>query len=267
VSRGWLPAPRESGAAVVTGASSGIGAAFARALARRGHRVVLVARREERLSEVAADVVAAGARADVVALDLSDPRARSELPARLAAAGLEADVLVNSAGFGTWGRFAESELEREVEQIRVNVEALTALTRLLVPGMVARRAGAIVNVASSAALEPLPYLSVYAGCKAYVVNFSRSLADELRGAGVAVLAVNPGPVPTEFGAVSGLAADREPAPRVSAERVADEALRAVDRGRRTLIPGRRMRATMLATRLMPSPLTRRVVERAYRPDG
>jgi short-subunit dehydrogenase len=267
VTRRWLPAPRESGAAVVTGASSGIGAAFALALARRGHRLVLVARREERLRAVAAEAEAAGARADVVALDLRDPGACRELPDRLTALGLEADVLVNSAGFGTWGRFAESDLEREVEQIRVNVEALTVVTRLLVPGMVARRAGAIVNVASSAALEPLPYLSVYAGCKAYVVSFSESLSDELRAAGVAVLAVNPGPVPTGFGEVSGLAADREPAPQVSAERVVAESLRALERGRRTLIPGRRMRATMLATRLAPSPITRRIVERSYRPDG
>jgi uncharacterized protein len=154
-----------------------------------------------------------------------------------------------------------------VDQIRVNVEALTVLTRLLVPGMVARGAGAIVNVASSAGLEPLPYLSVYAGCKAYVVNFSESLSDELRGTGVAVLAVNPGPVPTGFGEVSGLAADREPAPQVSAERVAAESLRALERGTRTLIPGRRMRATMLATRLVPSRVTRRIVERSYRPDA
>jgi short-subunit dehydrogenase len=260
-----LPPARDNGAALITGASSGIGAEFARQLAERGYNLILVARRGERLNALAKQLGPAGVRAEVETADLEQPEVVRTLPARVAERGLDVDMLVNNAGFGAWGPFLEESLERQVGQIRVNVEALVTLTHMLLPAMLKRGQGAVVNVASSAGLQPLPYEAVYGATKAFVVNFSEALHVETRGTGVSVVAICPGPVPTEWQAVAGR--DEVPSfpPVVSAEQVVSESLRAVEKDKRAIIPGTLTRLTMLATRPFPNavklPITRRMYQR------
>lgn len=261
-----LPAPREQGVALVTGASSGIGECFARALAERGHNLVLVARRVDRLDALASSLRKDGVRVDVVGCDLRDPESIEGLLARLAEKRLEVQLLVNNAGFGVWGPFAQEDLARQLDQIKVHAEAVVALTHPILRGMLERQQGAIIHVASSAAFQPIPYQAVYAASKAFLLSLSEALDAEVRGSGVSVVAVNPGPVATEFEAVSGLPPEREPAPMVSAQRVVEEAIRAVERGRRSTVPGWRMRALMWGAKPVPAGLKLAHLERAYRPD-
>ncbi len=250
------------GTAVVTGASSGIGAEFARLLAARGYEVVLVARRRERLEQLASEL----GSAEVVECDLAaDP-----LAVEHALEGREVDVLVNNAGFGTWGRFVESDPEREAGQIRLNCEALVLLTRAFLPGMVARRRGGVINVGSTAGMQPLPYEAVYAATKAFVRSFTLALRAELRGTGVKVLNVDPGPVATEWQAVAGY-----PSPdttlgipgKVEPSVVVEQSLRAFDRGRASVIPGAVIRWFVRLNAPAPLPIKLRVIERMYRPRG
>jgi short-subunit dehydrogenase len=250
-----------SGVALVTGASAGIGAEFARELSRRGYEVVLVARRRERLEELAAEL----GSAHVVTCDLVGEA--GSLAERVAALGLEVDVLVNNAGFGTHGRFAEIDSAREAEEVRLNCEALVTLTHAFLPGMLERRRGGVITVASTAGMQPLPYEAVYSASKAFARAFSDALAAELRGTGVRMLCVNPGPVPTEWQQVAGYEPDYlPPVPgKISAAQVARESLRAFERGRRTLIPGFVIRWYMRLNSPAPLPLKLRVVERMYRP--
>jgi uncharacterized protein len=250
-----------SGVALVTGASAGIGAEFARELSRRGYEVVLVARRRERLEELAAEL----GNAHVVTCDLAGEAA--SLAERVDALGLQVDVLVNNAGFGTHGRFAEIDAAREADEVRVNCEALVTLTHAFLPGMLERRRGGVITVASTAGMQPLPYEAVYSASKAFARAFSDALAAELRGSGVRVLCVNPGPVPTEWQQVAGYAPDYlPPVPgKISAAQVARESLRAFERGRRTLVPGAVIRWYMRLNSPAPLPLKLRVVERMYRP--
>ena len=175
-----LPDPQPTSAALVTGASSGIGAEIARELARRGHGVVLVARRKEKLDELAAELSAEyGVRAEPVGCDLGKAASRQRLPARVASLGLDVEILVNNAGFATGGAFHESDPARELEQVRVLVEAVVALTSAFLPAMVQRRRGAILNVASTAGMQPMPYSAGYSAAKAYVLTFSEALHQEL----------------------------------------------------------------------------------------
>src|SRR3954468_12912507 len=189
--------------ALVTGASSGIGEQFARQLAARGHDVVLVARRADRLESLAAELPT---EAKVVACDLASDAA--SLGGRVQELGVQVDLLVNNAGFGTSGPFLEHDPARDAEQVRVNCEAVVTLTHGFLPGMVERRRGGVINVASSAGMQPIPYESVYAATKAFAISFTDALHTELRGSGVRVLAVNPGPVPTEWQEVAGYEASR-----------------------------------------------------------
>lgn len=260
-----MPAPRERGVALVTGASSGIGDCFARALARRGHDLVLVARRVDRLEALARSLRNDGVRVDVIGCDLRDSADIERMLSRLAEKRLEVDVLVNNAGFGVWGSFADADLEAQLDQLKVHSEAVVLLTHPLLRGMLDRRRGAVIQVASSAAFQPLPYQAVYAASKAFLLSLTEALDIELRGSGVAVVAVNPGPVATEFEAVSGVDPEREPAPMVRAERVAEDAIRAVERGRHSIIPGVRMQALMWASKPVPARLKLLHLERAYRP--
>jgi uncharacterized protein len=254
--------PPEPPVALVTGASSGIGTEFARALAKRGHQVVLVARRRDRLDELAQELEAA----HVVECDLAaEPQA---VVRKVEELGLTVDLLVNNAGFGTWGRFWELAPEQEAQQVRLNCEAVVVLSRAFLPGMVERRRGGIINVASTAGMQPLPYESVYAATKAFVRSFSAALRTELRGTGVKLLNVDPGPVATEWQAVAGY---RDPNStmgvpgKIGPEQVVAEALEAFDRGRGSIVPGRVIRWFVR----MPAPmaLKLRVVERSYRPPG
>jgi short-subunit dehydrogenase len=180
---------------------------------------------------------------------------------------VDVDLLVNNAGFGTSGPFIEHDAERDAEQVRLNCEAVVTLSHSFLPGMVERRRGGIINVASSAGMQPIPYESVYAATKAFVISFTDALHAELRGSGVRVLAVNPGPVPTEWQQVAGYESGRVGVVpgRIPADQVVREALAAYDLGRRSVIPGRAIRWFIRVTRPSPRAVQLRVTERLYRP--
>jgi short-subunit dehydrogenase len=226
--------------ALVTGASSGIGLEFAKLLAGEGHDLVLVARRREVLEELARELAAKhGVAVRVVAKDLAAPDSAAEVSGELQGERIDVDILVNNAGLGLHGRFWETELDRQIEIIQVNVAALTALTGRLLPGMVARGRGRIVNVASTAAFQPGPYMAVYYATKAYVLSFSEALAQELSDTGVTVTALCPGPTVTEFQAAAGLEDTfLFKGPMVmEAAKVARLGWAAAERGKHVVIPG------------------------------
>ena len=202
--------------AVVTGASSGIGRAFALELARRGHPILLVARRRDELQRVAAEITAGGGRAEPLVADLASAGG-VEAVVRAAEALGDVGVLVNNAGAGSYGPFLEQPVGRDAAQVALNIDAVVALTRRLLPRMVARGRGQIINVASILAFMPTPYFATYAATKAFVLSFTEALAHELRGTGVRVLAGSPGVVKTEFSAVAG-ARSGERAPQAHARR-------------------------------------------------
>ena len=204
-----LPSPAPDRTAVVTGASSGIGAAIARDLAGRGHGVTLVARSADKLSDLAAELRGSGVRAEVLATDLTDREARAGLLDRVTELGLEPDILVNNAGLSTLGRTFAADPEQEMAMIELDVVAVVDLTVRFLPGMVERGRGAILNVASTAAFQPLPGQAGYGGCKAFVLAYPRSLGGELKGTGVHATALCPGPVDTGFGEAAGF--DKEEA--------------------------------------------------------
>jgi uncharacterized protein len=179
--------------ALVTGASSGIGEQFARQLAERGYDLVLVARRADRLEKLASELPTS---TQALACDLGTDAAG--LPARVTELGVDVDLLVNNAGFGTHGRFVEVEEGRDAEMVRVNCEAVIILTRAFLPAMIERGSGGVIVVASTAGMQPLPFEAVYAASKAFALNFTDALHIELKGTGVKAMSVNPGPVPTEW---------------------------------------------------------------------
>jgi short-subunit dehydrogenase len=241
-------------AALVTGASDGIGRALAHLLAADGHDLVLVARREANLRELA-DLLGArhGVRSLVLPIDLAGPEAPATVAERVRAAGLEIDVLINNAGFGGLGPFAERPLESDLAMIQVNVACLTALTRLFLPGMLARRRGRILNVSSTAAFQPGPLMAVYYATKAYVQSFSEALAEEVKGSGVTVTALAPGPTRSGFQEAAGIGSTRLIAGRrlPDAMSVARVGYRAMLRGRRSVVPGLANRIGATAYRVLP----------------
>ena len=185
--------------ALITGASFGIGLELARIFARENHNLVLVARSADKLRQVASELEKAhGTRSLILATDLSSPGAAAYLLDQTTRAGITVDVLVNNAGFGQFGLFAENDLDECLQQIQLNVTTLTHLTRLFLPGMIERHSGRILNVASTAAFQPGPLMAVYFATKAYVLHFSEAIADELRGTGVTVTCLCPGATRTEF---------------------------------------------------------------------
>lgn len=189
----------DQGTALVTGASAGIGRALTERFAREGHDVVLVARREERLREIAADLGADhGIEAHVVTADLSQRPNRDDLHGAVHDRDLTVDYLVNNVGIGTQGKFTETDLDRELDQVALNVATPVHLTKLFAPEMVDRGGGGVLNVASTAAFQPGPYMAGYYASKAHVVSFSQALHEELRDDDVTVTALCPGPVATEF---------------------------------------------------------------------
>jgi uncharacterized protein len=250
-----LPEPSPRGTALVTGASSGIGAALAAELASRGHAVTLVARREERTRSLATELAGEHSiEADVITCDLADPVERGRMLAELDQRGRSIEVLVNNAGFGSRGEFATSDTERMLRMVRVNIEAVVDLTGRLVPPMVARGRGAVINVASTAAFQPLPGSAVYAASKAFVLSFSESLRTELRGRGVTVTALCPGLVRTEFPEVAGWGDVEGRTPDLfwaSPEDVARGAVDGAARGKRVVVPGVLNRAGALAGQHSP----------------
>jgi short-subunit dehydrogenase len=239
------------GRAVVTGASSGIGAAFARALARRGHRLVLVARRRERLDQLAAEL----GGADVIDANLEDAAEVDAVSAQLAAFG-NVTLLVNNAGFATRGEFATLAEERELGMVRLNVLAPVTLTHRLLPSLVARGAGGIINIASIGAFQPVPYMATYGGTKAFVLGWSEALSEELRGSGVRVLCVCPGPTATEFFDVAAMPEMRKMPHLMPADELVTRTLDAFDDGRAVLTPGAINWLTAFSVRWAPRVVVR-----------
>jgi uncharacterized protein len=251
-----LPAPAPDRAAVITGASSGIGMEIARELHRRGHQVVLVARSADKLEQLAAEL---GDGAFVLPADLSDRTARAELAGRVDALGVETAALINNAGFSTLGPVFRADPDAETNMIEVDVVAVADLCTRFLPGMVERGRGAVLNVASTAAFQPLPGQAGYAASKAFVLSYTQSLAGELRGSGVSATALCPGPVDTGFGEAAGFGKDEaeDALPSfmwVDAAEVAKAAVDGMNRGRLVVIPGVVNRATSVLAQLAPRSL-------------
>ncbi len=246
--------------ALITGASSGIGDEFARQLAGRGYDVVLVARRKDRLERLAGELPTT---AHVIECDLGSDA--PNLSGKVAQLGVNVDLLINNAGFGMRGHFADLDPEREAEMIRVNCEAVVTLTHAFLPAMIERGSGGVITVASTAGMQPVPYETTYAASKAFAIALMEALSMELRGTGVRCLVVNPGPVKTEWQAVAGYDEDTRVMPgMISAERCVKDSLEAYDRGKRSVIPGALFPWLMRAA-VGPKPVKLRVTERIYRP--
>lgn len=243
----------------MTGGSSGIGEELARALVRRGHGVTLVARREDKLSELAAELRAQGVRAEVLGADLADRAVRATLPERVAELGVTVDILVNNAGFSTTGPVAHADVTAELDMVEVDVAAVTDLCTRFLPGMVDRGRGGVLNVASTAAFQPLPGQAAYGASKAYVLSYTRALGGELRGTGVSATALCPGPVETGFGQVAGFT-DEESHGAVPSfmwetpTDVAEAGISALDAGHPVAIPGTANRIAAALAHLTPKQL-------------
>lgn len=254
--------------ALVTGASGGIGLHIATELAALGHDLVLVARGQRALDELAQALSQRhGIQAHVRALDLSLPDAADQLTAWLQAQALPVDVLVNNAGFGLYGPHAQADLAEEQQMIQVNITTLTRLTKLLLPGMLSRRRGQVMNVASTASFQPGPYMAVYYATKAYVLSYSEALAEELRGTGVTVTALCPGPTTSGFqdkAAMHDSALVKGRRLPTSAE-VAAYGVKAMRRGQRVAIHGCMNWLMAQSVRFTPRALVTRVVALMSRP--
>lgn len=250
---------------LVTGASSGIGRALAERVAGEGGDLVLVARREAVLRAQAEELATRhGVRVEVIAADLGVAGAAAGVADALAQGGIEIDALVNNAGLGAHGDLAEADLAEVSMQIAVNITALTELTTLLLPPMLDRGRGAILNVASTAAFQPVPHMAVYAATKAYVLSFTRALWSETRGTGVRVLVVSPGATDTAFFEVAGEAASV--GSRRSPDRVVDAAMRALRADRREVVDGRANRLLARVAARIPTPWAIALAERSVRPQ-
>jgi short-subunit dehydrogenase len=247
--------------AVITGASAGIGYEFARQLALRAHHIVLVARRGDRLKELRLELLTRnpGLQVEIQVADLSSLEQVMGL-GRDVLKDEPVDFLINNAGLGDYGPVATAEPGRLNEMIQVNVLALTALTRALLPQMIAQKRGAILNVSSSAGFLPIPGFAVYAATKAYVTSFSEALRAEVRGSGISVCALCPGPVQTEFMAVAAQGRPRsETGPElayVPVEKVVRAGLNGIERDKPVVIPGTIMKIGMTLARLSPTALMR-----------
>jgi short-subunit dehydrogenase len=259
-----------SALAVVTGASVGIGRELARILATHGHALALVARDASRLDQLASELTQSfGVTARAIPLDLTEPEAPETLMAELGGEGTEVEILINNAGFGMFGPFARTPLDATASMIQLNITALTCLTRLVLPGMVGRGRGRIMNVASTAAFQPGPLMSVYYASKAYVLHFSEALADELRDTGVTVTALCPGPTRTEFQSRaqmqdSGLL---QGPLLMDAETVARIGYAGMIKGKRVVIPGLGNRLLALGPRIAPRRLVTWAVRAIQAPRG
>jgi short-subunit dehydrogenase len=239
--------------AVVTGASSGLGADLARVLAERRCNTVLVARREERLKELARELEqGAGVRTDVVALDLCDAGAPEALFQRLAGEGISVDVLVNNAGFGVYGDDLGIPWERERQMLELDVSALVQLTKLFLPGMVERDFGHVLQVASIGAYQPTPSYAAYSAAKAFVLSYGEALSYELRRTRVRITVLSPGVTKTEFLQVSGQTPNLyQRMAMMPSRKVAEVGVRAMLRGRPSVVPGLLNKASVFGVRFMP----------------
>ncbi|MBJ7337777.1 SDR family oxidoreductase [Mycolicibacterium sp.] len=260
-----LPAASVDGTVLVTGASSGIGEELAREFARRGRHVVLVARRADKLQALAASL---GSAADVLVADLAKAGDRAALPGRVADLGLVVDVLVNNAGLSTSGPIATSDPAAELNLIEVDVAAVADLCSRFVPGMVSRGRGAVLNVASVGAFGPVPGQAAYGAAKAFVLSYTQSLGEELKGTGVIAATLCPGPVKTGFGAAAGISdADAEAAlPKamwISAAEVAKTAVDGLASGRTVIVPGAFNKVGAAAYKVLPRRLLLPILARSH----
>ena len=241
--------------ALITGASAGLGVDFARQLSARGYRLVLAARRKDRLEALAKEL----GNARAVAIDLSKANAAAKLMADLEANGETVDLLVNNAGFGLIGKFAELDAAREREMIDLNVGALTDLCRAVAPAMIKRKSGAILNVASTAAFQPGPKMAVYFATKAFVLHLSEALHEELKPHGIKVTCLCPGPTRTEFGDVAGFGGsglfERV---AMTSPGVVEAGLKALDRNRAVIVPGVMNKIGAASTRFAPRKVVRKI---------
>ena len=241
--------------ALITGASAGLGAEFARQLSKRGHALVLAARRKDRIDALAKEL----GNARAVAIDLSEPGAAEQLMANVEAAGEQVETLINNAGFGLIGRFAKRDPERLREMIDLNVGTLTDLCRLVAPGMIERGSGGILNVASTAAFQPGPNMAVYFATKAYVLSFTEALHEELKPHDVRVSCLCPGPTRTEFGEVAGFGGsgifDRV---AMEAPEVVAAGLKGLDKNKAVVVPGLTNKIGAASTRFAPRKVVRKI---------
>jgi uncharacterized protein len=244
---------------LITGASLGIGRSFAEKLAARGDDLVLVARDATRLGELADRLTAEhGVRADVLSADLATSDGVKSVEAVLSDTARPVDVLVNNAGVGSYGKFAELPVNREIDEIELNVVALARLSHAALPGMIERRRGGIINVSSMASFQPMPYNATYGATKAFVTSFSHALHDEARGTGVNVLVLCPGFTRTDFPAAAGM--DPSVLPSfvwLSADAVAESGINAFERGHAECVPGLANRMTGWLAAALPAVLTAR----------
>lgn len=250
---------------VITGASSGIGLAFASRAAAAGGRLILIARRGAKLEAIAKTLRGTyGSTVDVIPADLGIPGAATALAADLQRRGHDVDVLINNAGIGLHGDLVEASAEGVAAQIQVNVLALAELTTALLPAMVRRGAGAILNIASTAAFQPVPHMAVYAATKAFVLSFSRALWSENLTTGVRVIAVCPGATDTEFFDTAG--DDAAVGSRRDPDAVVDTALRALARNRPSVVDGRTNAIVAALAPRLPERMVLRMAEASVRPD-
>lgn len=255
----------EPGYALVTGASSGIGECFARALAKRGHNLALAARTKAKLEGLAKELRSQNSvSAEAIEIDLSASGAAERLFKILQERRIAIDLLVNNAGFGARGRFWELPLDRQAQMIRLNVVALFELTHLLLPPMVAQRRGAIINVSSTAGFQPVAYTSAYAASKAFVTSFSEGLAEELRGSGVTVVTLCPGGTRTNFFVASNYGRPKLPGGMQDPEAVVKAALRALARGGGLVVPGTMNKLGLISQRVVPRSVVKRLTAKMFR---
>ena len=246
--------------ALITGASSGIGLELAHIFAHNGFNLVLVARNRARLLEIAAEMV--GISVHVIAKDLAHPRAPQEVFDELQEKSIPVDVLVNNAGFGQYGRFAEIALETDVDMVELNITALTALTKLFLPAMLARRSGKIMNVASTAAFQPGPLMAVYYASKAFVLSFSEAIANELRGSGVSITCLCPGATETNFAQRAGMANSLLfKMGAMHAKTVAQAGYEGLMKGSTLIIPGAKNKILAQSVRFSPRKLVTAISRR------
>jgi short-subunit dehydrogenase len=254
---------RNAGAALVTGASGGIGLALAEQFAENGHDVVLVARSAARLVEVGRELEDRyGVRSTILPGDLADPEAPRTLAQSVTEKGLVVDFLVNNAGFGLRGAFAETDIERELEMIQVNITALTHLTKLFLPSMLERGRGGVLNVASTAAFAPGPGIAVYSASKSYVLLFSEALAAELEGTGVSVTALCPGSTRTRFAATAGMESSRlfRSGKVMEAGPVARAGYEGLMKGKPVVVTGLQNRLLVQSMRVSPRRMVARIAK-------
>ena len=252
--------------ALVTGASSGIGANFARVLAAKGMHVILVARNTERLQMLAGEIAEqSGVRAEVITADLGRENAAQAVYDEVQRRGLHVDMLVNNAGFGTHGQFETLDAGRDHEEIMVNVTALVDLTHAFIPAMLARGDGAILNVASTAGFQPVPYMAVYGATKAFVISFSAALAHEYRPRGIRVVALCPGATATEFFSVVGTE-DVVVGAKRTTQLVVTTGLQALERGQSVVIDGRANATLAQFARLMPQAISAMIAGQMMKPS-